>query len=99
MEKKQIIEVIFDSIDDLNDQLSDDKQLTKSEDTILFGEKGQLDSLGLVNLIVAIEQNMEDTFDISITLADEKAMSQAKSPFRNVDTMAEYILKITEELD
>ena len=90
MEKK-ILETIYDSIDELNEQLSNEQQLTKSTKTVLFGNNGQLDSLGLVNLLVIIEQNIEEEFDVSMTIADERAMSQKHSPFRTIGTLADYI--------
>jgi D-alanine--poly(phosphoribitol) ligase subunit 2 len=59
-------------------------------ETPLFGREGILDSLALVTLIVAVEQALEDTFGMSISLADEKAMSQQHSPYRTIGTLAEY---------
>ena len=89
--KKKILETIYDSIDELNEQLSNEQQLTKSTKTVLFGNNRQLDSLGLVNLLVIMEQNIEEEFDVSITIADERAISQKRSPFRTIDTLADYI--------
>ena len=66
-------------------------------DTTIYGNDSRLDSLGLINLIVAVEQNVEDKFDITITLADERAMSQEISPFRTVGSLADYIEMILEE--
>ena len=65
--------IVYDSIDELNQQLDDDNKLKKSLDTKLFGGSSKLDSLGLINLIVNIEQNIEDEFDLSLTIADERA--------------------------
>ncbi len=59
-------------------------------DTPLFGSEGVLDSLGLVSLIVAVEQGIEDRFGMGVTLADEKALSQRHSPYRTVRTLADY---------
>lgn len=58
--------------------------------TVLFGEDGVLDSMGLVSLVIATEQAIEEKYDKSISLADEKAMSQSKSPYRSVESLAEY---------
>ncbi len=88
---EKIIQVIFDAIDELNEQRPDETPLEKSADTVLFGRSGSLDSLGLVNLIVAVEQGLEETFGVSLVLADEKAMSQKNSPFRTVKALAEYV--------
>jgi D-alanine--poly(phosphoribitol) ligase subunit 2 len=59
-------------------------------ETALFGQQGILDSLGLVTLIVAMEQALEDTFGVSVSLADDKAMSQQHSPYRTIGSLAEY---------
>ena len=61
-----------------------------SRDTLLFGESGLLDSVGLVSLIVAIEQEIENDLGVSIVLADERAMSQKNSPFRSIGALADY---------
>ena len=98
VDNEKVIQAIFDAIDEINEQYAEEQQrLTKLADTVLFGESGKLDSLGLVNLIVATEQRLEELFDVSLTLADEKAMSQKNSPFRTVGTLAEYISKLLEE--
>ena len=89
--KEKIQQSIFNSIDSLNAQLPNEGHIEKSNNTALFGSGSKLDSLGLINLIVAVEQNIEDEFDITITLADERAMSQKHSPFRTVRSLVDYI--------
>jgi len=98
--RKIIIDLIFKAVEELNQQLPKKQQLTKSAHSILFGRNGNLDSLGLVNLIVAIEQNIEDEFGVSITIADERAMSQKHSPFRTIGSLTDYIeMLLKEELN
>jgi len=87
----------MNSIEEINRQLENEHQLEKYTNTVLFGEDGKLDSLGLINLVVAVEQNIEDEFDVTITLADERAMSQETSPFKTVGTLTDYIEMILEE--
>jgi len=58
--------------------------------TQLFGEEGVFDSMGLVSLIVAVEQEIEDRFGKSVALADERALSRSSSPYRTVETLAQY---------
>lgn len=70
-----------------------------AEDTVLFGKDGVLDSMGLVTLIVAVEQAVEDKYDKAAGLADEKAMSQARSPYRSVATLAEYVAQELESTE
>ena len=97
IENEKYIQSIFDAIDEINEQLDEESRLIKSVDTVLFGKSGKLDSLGFVNLIVATEQRLEEVFEVSLTLADEKAMSQENSPFRTVGTLSEYISKLLSE--
>lgn len=63
----------------------------------LFGVERVLDSLALVRLLVAVEQGIEDELGAVLTLADEKAASQQRSPFRTVGTLVAYATARTVE--
>ena len=92
MSKSHKIEnLILNAVEEINEQLPEELKLQKSMETELFGGNGKLDSLGLVNFLVIVEQNIEDVFDISFTIADERAMSQKNSPFRTIGTLSTYI--------
>ncbi|MFP4369560.1 MAG: hypothetical protein ACLFR2_08265 [Candidatus Kapaibacterium sp.] len=93
----KIISIIYEAIEEINEELPKNRRVKKEPDTILFGEGGSIDSITLVNLIVTIEGLIEDEFDKSVTLADEKAMSQANSPFRSVASLADYTASLLEE--
>lgn len=95
--ENKILEVIYRVIDDINDQEDQDEKITKSLDTILMGSGSDLDSLAIVNLIVAVEQDIEDAFDLSVTLASERALAQEVSPFRTVKSLRDYISILVEE--
>ena len=87
--QQELIDLILETANELGD---DDIALAGSlnSDTLLFGEGGVLDSMGLVTLIIAVEQAIEDKYEVSAGLADEKAMSQKSSPYRTVSTLADY---------
>ena len=97
IDNNKIIQVIFDAADELNAQNPEKQALRKSIDTVLFGEAGTLDSLGLVNLIVTTEQKIEEEFGILVSLADERAMSQKHSPFRTIGSLGDYIAILIKE--
>ena len=97
MSNKKIENLIINAIKEINEQLPQEQQLGQSTKTVLFGKDGKLDSLGLVTLLVIIEQNIEDEFDVSITIADERAFSQKRSPFRTIGTLADYIDMLLRE--
>ena len=97
MTKEKIVKAIFGAVDEANKLSPKERQLEKSLKTVLFGGDGSLDSLGLVSLVVAVEQRIEDEFGITITLANERAMSQKASPFKTLGKLADYVLLLLEE--
>ncbi len=68
-----------------------------NEETRLIGQNAILDSLGLVSLIVEVEQHVADDLGVTLILADERAMSQKRSPFRSIGSLADYICDLVAE--
>ncbi len=89
-----VIAVIYEALDEMHGL--EGKKLVKAPDTILFGKGAGIDSIGLVNLVVTVEQGLEDKFGKALTLANERAMSEKSSPFRTVKSLADYILRELE---
>ncbi|MGQ9549601.1 MAG: hypothetical protein ACUVSY_13855 [Roseiflexus sp.] len=92
-----IVALIISSLRDLYEQNGINTDGNLSEETCLIGRRAALDSLGLVTLIVDLEQKIEETFDITLTLANERAMSQKHSPFLTVGSLATYICTLIDE--
>jgi acyl carrier protein len=68
----------------------DDQQLDVAPTADIFGGRSRLDSLGLVALLIDIEDGLRDE-GVEVTLSDEKAVSQRNSPFRTVPALVAYI--------
>ena len=81
----------------MNEELEADKQLAKSPDTVLLGESGQLESIDLVNILVATEDYLEEEFSIPISVTDERAVSEKSSPFKTIDTLCDFISNLLKE--
>lgn len=92
--KNVIFDIICESLVDINDEIQSDKYISPDMKTKLFGGSGELDSLALVRFLVDIESRISDKLDLNITLSDERAMSQKRSPFRSVDSLHNYILML-----
>lgn len=60
-------------------------------DTEIFGKGALLDSLGLVTMVMDLENRLSDEHGVTVVLASDKAMSRRTSPFRTVGTLVEYI--------
>lgn len=92
---------VFSAVDELNQQLPAGQRLVKSLDTVLLdganNTSGALDSLGLVNLIVATEQKVEEDFAIAISLADEIVIKQETNPFRTIGSFVNYVSSSLEK--
>ena len=86
-----IVAAIYRAVDWINGELPPDRQLIKAPETRLLGSQSVFDSMHLVSLIVAIEWEVEDIFGVALTLADERALSMAASPFRSIQSLADYI--------
>ena len=93
MTKERILQTLYDIIDQVNQLREANDQLEKSVATILSGEGGQLDSLGLINLIVAVEQKMEDEFHSTVILTDIDVLSTSNGPLHTVGSLAAYLLE------
>ena len=95
--RNKILEGIYAAIDEVNEQLPEGQNLEKSLETVLLGSSGKLESVNLVNLLVAIEENIEETFGIPISITDERAVSEKNSPFRTVETLCNFMLNLLDE--
>jgi hypothetical protein len=62
-----------------------------SDETPLFGPEAELTSMELVALVADLEDAIADRWSTQIILADEKALSLKKSPFRNLAALAEFV--------
>ena len=72
------------------------QKLEESSTAPLFGSASPLDSLGLVALLIDIEE-LFAAEGYSLTLSDDKALSQRRSPYRDVPSLIEYIEQLLAE--
>lgn len=70
----KIQNIVSCAIDRLNELLPTGQSLPKERTTTLLGRGGRLDSMGFVNLLVALEEELEKQLGITATLADEVMM-------------------------
>lgn len=95
--RESAVQAIYNAIEEINPQLRDDRQLTPSEDALIYGEGAPLDSLDLVNLVMMVEQHLMDLTGAELVLASEAAMSRKRSPYRSVGALADYAVEVSAE--
>ena len=95
--EEEILRLIYGAIDEVNASRPAEERFEATVTSILYGDDGLLDSLALVSLIVLTEDLVNDAFDTALTLADARAMSMERSPFRTVGSFAAFIVQRLEE--
>lgn len=66
----KILQAIYEAIREVNELVDPDQKLVESPDTVLIGEDGTLDSLGLVSLATVIDENIERALAKSVNVID-----------------------------
>ena len=90
MEYEQALRMVYDTIDIVNRQLPAARRLAKSPDTVIVGAGGALDSLGIINFVVALEDKVGEAIGTPIELLDLEMLTE-RSPFRTVGALTRYI--------
>jgi hypothetical protein len=91
MHPDRALQIVYDAIDVVNRQLPASRRLPKSTETIIVGPSGRLDSLGIVNLVLAIEERAGDVVGAPVRLLDEGDLIDERGPFRNVESLARLL--------
>lgn len=67
-----------------------------SSETPIMGGGSDFDSMAVVHLIADLETRLEEVFGRVWILADERALSRTRSPFRTVGDLARHILETAD---
>ena len=91
------VEIVVAGLKEVFEQTGSPAPENINDDTVLVGNDAVIDSLGVVALIVEVEQRIEGEHGISLTLANDKAMSARNSPFRTVGVLADHCVAMAQE--
>lgn len=87
--KDKILKIIFDSVDEINKMLAKELQLEKLQETLLAGENGNLDSLGLINFIVEVEGRVRNDFGLELNLIE--VLDSPENPMSSIGQLVKFI--------
>jgi hypothetical protein len=90
----QVTSAIGRAIDDVNAQLPSSSRLSKTPETILFGREAGLDSLGLINFVVALEKHVEEGCGRAVSLSTPEVMLADDSPFASIRSLHNYLISV-----
>lgn len=91
-----ILGVVLQAMRTTNLSRTAESQLSVSRDAAIFGPASPLDSLGLLTLLLDIEEDLQAVGTL-VRLSDDRAMSQTRSPFRSVESLVDYIGRIARD--
>jgi len=94
--EEAVREVVLQAMRLANLAREEGSRLEVAADAPVFGADSPLDSLGLVALLLDIEDGLR-AIGCDVVLGDERAMSQRRSPFRNVPSLVAYITGAARE--
>lgn len=92
-----ILDCIYAAVDEANGERDGKPPIAKTPETSIHGDASGLDSLGLINFVVAVEENVERSFGRPIMLADDRALSRDPSPFDSIAELGAYVEELLEE--
>lgn len=94
---EKILQCIYEAIDEANLSRDGEPPIDKAPDAPLQGPESGLDSLGLINFVVAVEEGVEREFGVAVVLGDDRALDQDPSPFESVRALAAYTETLIDE--
>jgi acyl carrier protein len=94
--REDILALVYAAIDEIDPQTAGGEPLKKSPDSRLLGSDSGVDSLTFVNLVVALEEQIQKKFGKSVVLVDEENMAAEEHPFRTIGTLAEYVERVLD---
>lgn len=72
--------------------LSTPIDLSRGEDSRLYGVDGSIDSLTLVSIIVDVEEKLRSQLGVDVRLADTTDLPDTATPFATLGTLIAYIM-------
>jgi len=92
--REEILQFIYDGIDEVNASPETQETIEKSPDTVLIGEGANLESVGFVTLAVEIERHVERKFKKAISVMEVVEVVD-EAPF-TIARLADFIADLIE---
>jgi hypothetical protein len=92
-------QVLYPVVDEMKASDEDAAGLEKRPDCVLYGPGSVIQSLQLVTFVLKVQTKVEDLTGRAIELASEKALSRSQSPYRTLQTLADYVRELLSLTD
>ncbi len=97
LDSKKFQECVFTAIDRVNEVSLDQNMLAKDAATVLVGEAAQLDSMGFVNFVVALEESLSSC-GLNLSVVEElNARGDTVPATMNVAALIEFLAVVAKQ--
>lgn len=90
MNREEILDLVLETVRAYRLAMNAGDETAIEPETSLFGPGGTLDSIGLVSVVIELEQKLSDLSGRDVSLMNDRAMSRSHNPFRTPRALAEY---------
>ena len=91
-------DLIDKMVEMLNSALADQSEggggVTANRGSLLVGPEAVVTSMALVSFITDVESTLFEAYGLELSLVSEQALSRKNSPFRTIETLADYVLEL-----
>ena len=91
MNRIEAEKLVHRALDTVNGQLPATQRLPKTADTVIIGPAGRLDSLGIINFVVTLEELVSETVGAPVQLLNEADLANGDGPFQTVGTLTRFL--------
>jgi acetyltransferase-like isoleucine patch superfamily enzyme len=90
-ESEATLHTVFRTLDLVNAQLPAHSRIARDLGASLIEPAGPLDSLGLINLVVTLEDAVAEDFGVRVALSDTLAGRSERNPFESVGSLVLHV--------
>lgn len=91
-QRETLSRIVLESCMDLNRYHNGSIPVELGLQAPLYGRNGNLDSLGLVSLLAAVEQSIEEELGIGLALSEMAPKAMPDSPYQTVGKFVDYLV-------
>ena len=95
--REDILGMVYTALDESDAQSLNGAPVEKTPEAPLLGSDQGVDSLTIVNLVVAIEEQIQKKMGKTVVLVDEDSMALQEHPFRTLGTLVTYVEKVIQK--
>lgn len=89
----EVQQLVYEALETANAMLPPEATLAAALDTLIVADGTTLDSLGIINVVLAIEEHCQQEGH-AIELFDESLIVDPEGPFRTVATIVDHIITL-----